>query len=189
MSHVVVEQLKDKFEDMGGKQLPGRSLAEWSELQHQDPVIRPVMDALTLGTKPKSTNIKVKKLYAQKKVLRLNNDVLYRVRESRGEKEWCVVLPQTDLQKVLNGLHDQMGHLGGERVLELARHRVYWVGMQGDILDYVKCCRPCIAVKSKPTKAPMVPYEATRPMELVHIDFLKVEPAHTAAVNPATPKV
>ena len=44
-----------------------------------------------------------------------------------------VVLPQELRRRVYKELHEDMGHLGTERVLALARDRFYWPYMRKDI--------------------------------------------------------
>ena len=86
-----------------------------------------------------------------------------------------IVLPRKYHQMVLKELHDNMGHLGSERVLHLARDLFYWPKMQRDVEHYVKYVCQCL--KQKPTrlktKAPL--QSTSSPFELVSIDFLHLE--------------
>ncbi|KAI5087043.1 hypothetical protein C0J45_24413, partial [Silurus meridionalis] len=78
---------------------------------------------------------------------------------------------------VLKSLHDDMGHMGVERTLDLVRKRFYWPKMSAEVETKVKTCNRCIRRKAMPEKAtPLVNIIATRPLELVCIDFLSVEP-------------
>ena len=74
-------------------------------------------------------------------------------------------------------LHDNMAHLGGERVLRLARDRFYWQRMPKDVEHYVR--NICRCVKQKPprlkTRAPLQPIVTTSRFELVSIDFVHLE--------------
>ena len=47
-------------------------------------------------------------------------------------------------QKAIAGCHDQIGHLGQDRVLELLRDSFFWPGMQMDVASYIKSCPRCI---------------------------------------------
>ena len=71
-----------------------------------------------------------------------------------------------------------MGHLGADRVIELARQRFYWPFMRADITHYVtKVCR-CLKQR-KPTTcitAPLEPITSTAPFQLVSMDFAHLEP-------------
>ena len=44
-----------------------------------------------------------------------------------------VVLPQQLRMTIFKELHEDMGHLGVERVLDLAKSRFYWPNMKEDI--------------------------------------------------------
>ena len=54
-------------------------------------------------------------------------------------------------------LHQEMGHLGTERVQQLAREQFYWPHMQKDITHFVT--RVCSCLKQRrpnlPTRAPL----------------------------------
>ena len=48
--------------------------------------------------------------------------------------------------------------------------------MLEDIEYHIRTCPRCLRFKSQPEKAELNPIIATRPLELVHIDYLTVEP-------------
>ena len=75
------------------------------------------------------------------------------------------------------GCHDKVGHLGQDRVLELLRDRFYWPGMHMDVACYINSCPRCIRRKSQPDTAPLHNIEATQPLELIHLDYLQIEPS------------
>ena len=70
-----------------------------------------------------------------------------------------------------------MGHLGADRVTDLARERFYWPHMKNDIAHYVT--KVCICLKSKnpaqATREPLHPITTTAPFEMVSIDYLHLE--------------
>ena len=68
-----------------------------------------------------------------------------------------IVLPSKYRQLVFEELHGNLGHLGADRVLELARKGFYWPRMKQTIEHYVtKQCRCMIARKPNvPDKAPL----------------------------------
>ena len=70
-----------------------------------------------------------------------------------------------------------MGHLGSERVFQLANQRFYWPGMRNDIEHYTT--RVCQCLKQRrphvPSRAPMQNIVTTQPFELISIDFVHLE--------------
>ena len=75
------------------------------------------------------------------------------------------------------GCHDIIGHLGWDRVLELLRDRFYWPGMHMDVSSYINSCPRCIRRNSQPDVSPLLNIEATQPLELVHLDYLQIDPS------------
>ena len=88
-----------------------------------------------------------------------------------------LVVPQSYRQRAMEGCHDQVGHLGQDRVLNLLRDRFYWPGMHADVVSYINSCPRCLRRKSQQDKAPLVNIETSRPLELIHLDYLKIEPS------------
>ena len=88
-----------------------------------------------------------------------------------------IILPKSLQSMVLHELHDEMGHVGAEKVLLIARDRFFWPHMQRDIKFYVnKKCR-CIKRK-KPVvhqREPLKPIITSAPFELISIDFMHLE--------------
>lgn len=77
---------------------------------------------------------------------------------------------------VLTCLHDEMGHLGMDRTLDLARSGFYWPRMIVDVETKIRTCPRCVCHKSLSEHAvPLVNIQVTRPLELVCMDFLSIE--------------
>lgn len=58
--------------------------------------------------------------------LSLVEGVLYHmVSDQYGQKYGQLVVPQSFRERALEGVHDETGHMGYERTLELARARFY----------------------------------------------------------------
>ena len=62
-------------------------------------------------------------------------------------------------------------------MLNLLRDRFYWPGMHADVVSYINSCPRCLRRKSQQDKAPPVNIETSQPLELIHLDYLKIEPS------------
>ena len=82
--------------------------------------------------------------------------------------------------KVLKNCHDKLGHQGNERTFCSIRIRCYWPGMFRHIKDYCKSCERCIVSKMpQPAIRPAMGHLiASRPLQILAIDFTVLEPAH-----------
>ena len=106
--------------------------------------------------------------------LHIDSDGILRRKTSEHDQ---IVLPTKYRTLVYRELHDEMGHLGSERVFQLANQRFYWPGMRNDIEHYTT--RVCQCLKQRrphvPSRAPMQNIVTTQPFELISIDFVHLE--------------
>ena len=108
--------------------------------------------------------------------LHIRRGVLYRITEKDGEEVSQLVLPSAFRKQALKGLHDDMGHLGRDRTLDLTRDRFFWPYMSSDVEKWIKRCNMCILRKSPVNiRAPLVSIKTSQPMELVCMDYLTLE--------------
>ena len=86
---------------------------------------------------------------------------------------------------MLNLLHDGQGHQGSERTLALCQERFYWNTMFQDVTNYMKICPRCQTVKGDYTDPKTKPSTiiANNPMDLLCIDFTKVDPSKSGKEN------
>ena len=161
--------------------IPKYSQPDLMQMQRNDPVIGKVIRLLEAGTNLpanyKADSHDLHLILNEWKRLELQDDLLYRKRLSGTEILMQFVLPEALRFTVLQNLHDHMGHLGIERTVELTRSRFYWPKMASEIEKKVKTCERCVRRKASPDKAaPLVNINTTRPLELVCMDFLSIEP-------------
>ena len=71
-------------------------------------------------------------------------------------------------QQAMKACHNDIGHLGSERSLDLLKDRFYWAGMTADMENHIQTCDRCLCFKSKPQKTELYPITATHLLELVH---------------------
>ena len=113
-----------------------------------------------------------------RKQLKLKQGILYRkLQVSSSRTRLQLVLPTEYRHKAMAGCHDQIGHLGQGRVLELLRDRFYWPQMYMDVTSYINSCPGCIRRTFQPDVSPLHNIEATQPLELVHLVYLQIEPS------------
>lgn len=161
--------------------VPKYSEAELATLQQADPVICTVIKFLESGEPvPDSLKSELPELpliLREISRLELKDGLLYRKRQCDNTTVYQLVLPCVLRSSVLTSLHDEMGHLGIERTLDLARSRFYWPKMTSEVESKIKTCGRCVKRKKQPDKAaPLVNIRTSRPMELVCMDFLSLEP-------------
>ena len=88
-----------------------------------------------------------------------------------------LVLPKKFHNIVFIELHNELGHLGSERVHQLALQRFYWPRMKSDIDHYTSHVCHCLKQRrpNNNIRAPMQSLVTSHPFELVSIDFLHLE--------------
>ena len=100
-----------------------------------------------------------------------------------GKEEFQLIIPLTLRKTVLSGIQDEVGHLGRNRSLQLARDRFFWPKMTKDIETYIKNCPRCLRRKSPKPVAPLVSISSSQPLELLCIDYLGLEPSKGGVKN------
>ena len=141
--------------------------------QQQDATISPVYHAVESGGRLLEGTAETKVLWKQRKRLCMENGVLMRQTSTRKQ----IILPKMYRDLVYRELHANMGHLGSEKVIYLARKRFYWTYMTKDIEHFIQKKCPCIKSKKPnvPDRAPLKPVVSTHPFEMVSIDFLQLD--------------
>ena len=119
----------------------------------------------------------MKALIRNRAQLTLKHGVLYKNKKVNARTKQLPVIPQSHRQRAIEGCHDQVGHLGQDRVLDLLRDRFYWPGMHADVVSYINSCPRCLRGKSQQDKAPLMNIETSQPLELIHLGYLKIEPS------------
>lgn len=171
--------------------LPGYSKAELSQFQESDPtlsVFKKFWRQQKKPTKPERLRLprSVHSLLKQWPKIREKDGLLYRVIDDVHTGECHQLLIPTCLtDQVLRNVHDQMGHQGIERTLGLLRQRCFWGGMHEDVEQWVKQCQRCVLAKmpQPKIKAPWASFLASRPLEVVAVDFTTLEPATDGREN------
>ncbi|XP_051938977.1 uncharacterized protein K02A2.6-like [Hippocampus zosterae] len=165
--------------------LPGYSKEVLQGFQAANPTLKVVRDFWNHQRKPsyqerRGLSKPVRALLKQWPRLRERDGLLYRVINDVHLGEcYQLLLPACLKDKVLRSVHDQMGHQGIERTLGLLRQRCFWGGMHEEVEQWIKKCQRCVLTKMPQPKirAPQTQFLATRPLEVVPVDFTTLERA------------
>jgi len=154
------------------------STAEWGRRQWADPTLRNII-RLVEGSLDDCSSLSREGMALKKHIqnLCICDGVLFRKCHVQEEESFQLVLPEEYREQALHGCHDEVGHLGRDRTLQLLRQRFFWPGMTQSATAYVDKCMRCIRRKT-PTnqRAPMVNITTSQPMEMICLDFLTIEP-------------
>lgn len=95
-----------------------------------------------------------------------------------------VVLPEALRRPVFESVHGT-GHQGVERCTQLLQQRCYWPGMRANVEKWCKECERCNFAKMPTVKTttPMGHLLASRPLEVVAMDFTLMEKATDGREN------
>ena len=164
---------------------------QMAEEQQKDPTLELVYQLVTAGEKPKTSAIaKIKSKAVRKYLLQfdrltLKKGVLHRLYIHNDVEFHQMVLPIKFQAQVLRLLHDGQGHQGIERTIALCQEQFYWNTMFQDVTKYVKECPRCQITKGDYTEPNTIPgvIIANNPMDLMCIDFTKVDPSKDGKEN------
>ena len=155
--------------------------SELRNAQQQDPSISRVLHFKKVGKRPsykdrqQESAIVRQYLHEWEKLHIAADGLLYHTSGTHTR----LVLPKQWHRKVYQELHENMGHLGADRVIDFAKERFYWPFMRTDITHYVNNVCHCLKQR-KPTthtRAPLQPINSTAPFQLVSLDFVHLEPS------------
>ena len=100
--------------------------------------------------KGKDTDVpEMKQFLWQRGKLIMRNGILYHKNDTKEsdhpeQNTMQLVLPTTLRLQALKGCHDDLGHLGIERTLDLLRDQFYWPGMTEDVTRHIQHCKRCL---------------------------------------------
>ena len=154
------------------------------EDQHQaDPTLSLVIARMwdgTLGQQQLKQNDppKLNQFLQEQNHLQSWRGVLYRRARPRESEEtlFQLVLPAAHRESTVRGCHDEVGHIGLEKTLDLMSGQFYWPSMAAKAKEQIHKCYPCLTFQARQSKAPLENIVAMHPLELIHLDYLCVEP-------------
>ena len=170
---------------------PSHTRQQLKEMQERDPVLNRFLVYWNRASKPTETERRsevrdVVVLCKQWDKLEMCEGVLYRnFRDPKDGPFKQLVVPAILKDEIFKGCHVNMGHQGLERTSMLIRGRAYWPRMWREIKKWFKECPRCSLARMPPTqvRTPMVSLMATRPLEVVAMDFTMMEVSSSGLEN------
>ena len=156
--------------------IPDNAIETWDLKSEQEEasMIKPVQDIMEgeSNTEPLSTESKL--LLRERNRLYIDESGVLR-RKYKGLNQ--VILPLKRRNDIYRLLHCEMGHMGANRVSQLAKMRVFWPHMDKEIQEFAqkKCWCLTQRITRQQAVAPMIPILASRPMEIIGYDYLHLE--------------
>ena len=158
---------------------------DWRKEQLEDPLLKTLIEALekdelaSLRVKP-GTEPLMKSALRHKQQLTLRKGILYNHRrvpvgKHKYEYIYRLAVPSKFRKRALQALHDDLGHLGRDRCIDLMQDRLWWPKCQEDMDKHVKTCERCIRVKGQTSTSPLKNLTSTHPLHLVHVDYLTIK--------------
>ena len=164
-----------------GQHVKNMNDADWIAAQDADPALHFIrhrlLDKTGFHGRPPAAHPELKPFWRYRAHYLLRNGVLYRSVTSNKTKWVQLLLPQSHHPTALKLCHDDLGHHGISRTLALLRDRFFWPSMEKDVKRYLASCDRCLRFKPPQEKAKLVHIIANHALELVHFDFLKLEPS------------
>ena len=158
------------------------------EMQVQDQVIGPVLRDFEADQKvpierrkdlPRQSKLLLK--HWHKMVLK--NGILHkRIQDNVRGNRLQLLMPKGLQSKLIEEYHDQLGHQGVDRMDLLVRQKYFWPGLYNDIKEQLDSCTVAKMPYLK-TKTPMGKVLATRPLEVLALDYTVLEPSSNGMEN------
>ena len=171
--------------------LPEYSLEDLKQMQYSDPLISRLRFYWDRKSRPTPSERRdepkrVKALLSQWPRIVESKGLLYRQYEEAGEGIMRpLLLPQVLKPRVIESLHDDMGHQGVERTQKLIRTRCYWPGLHNEVENSIKECKRCILAKMPQPRVRVAggSLVAHKPLEVLSIDYTLLEKSSSGLEN------
>lgn len=142
----------------------------FSNLQYEDPKIRPIIDSLLAAQK--GLPIKMKNI----ENFKLEADILYKARYDPTGRLWRLVVPEVLQKDLIAEIHERdASHLGLNKTWRLVEDRYYWPKIFKTVSNFVRSCKICQAFNRRNGPAPgsLQPIPPPKsPFSRIGIDFV-----------------
>ena len=171
--------------------LPSIPRDQISMLQQKDAAIVRLKHYLDLGRKPnrqerKRETRETLQLVGYLDSIAEKDGLLFRTVRNNGDQlKQLLVVPSVLRSEVLKAAHNDLGHQGPERTEQVVQRRCWWPGMHADVKQWISECERCVVAKGPylTAKTPMGSIIATKPLEVLAMDFTQLEPASDGREN------
>ena len=150
---------------------------DWPKIQQDDEVLGAVINILQGHASADDFDDQdIHDLLKEKGHLEICDDILCRRKIHNNDTIYPLVIPKERRLSALEGCHNDVGHMGKDRVLDLLRERFFWPGMAKDTATHIERCKRCLRRKAPvQQRAPLTSITTTQPMKMVCVDFLSLE--------------
>ena len=127
----------------------------------------------------------------RQKDLTLLNDMLFINDTLKDSTNMALlfVVPACKRQVVLDLCHHDVGHQGRDRTYSLLKERFWWLKMRTQMMMTLQNCKKCKVYEKKDPKAPLCSITTTEPMDLVHINLVRMEVTVETKKKPVIQKI
>ena len=181
-----------QFSQSGTPIYPSQTAFDLCTLQIEDPDIGAVLNFWRHNKRPTFRERQhlspssIALLWQWQRLMDLGGELHRRTyRSDGGEEVLQLVLPAAMKATVLTQLHQDHGHQGVERTLELVRRHCFWPSMVSEVKQWCSECERCQVAKNSALGAPsyMGHLLASRPNEILAMDFTVLEPCSNGVEN------
>ena len=182
---------------MAKRQVPKQvSTKYWIKLQKRDAVIGHVRGWMLRSPADKRTLSQyllgkvpddIRQAYAHcQQDLFMSHNLLYMKATAHNARDVTLafVVPAIKKRAAIDGCHHDSWHQGRAHTLSLLRERFWWLHMQVETMMAVKNCGQCRLFKGQDQQPELYTVKASKPLDLVHIDFVSMETTVAAMKKP-----
>ena len=125
------------------------------------------------------------------KDLTLLNNMLFINDTLKGGTDTALlfIVPACKCQAALDLCHWDVGHQGRNRTYSLLQERFWWLKMRMQMMMTLQNCEKCKVYKKKDPKVPLYTIAITKPLDLVHVDLVRMEVTVETKKKPMVQKI
>ena len=183
---------------------------DWKSLQENNPIIQHVLkwkrhNSNKNAKKDQNANRRTLEEYLltvvnlhdtkaysnRQKNFTLLNDMLFINDTPKGSTDMALlfIVPASKCQAALDLCHRDVGHQGRDRMYSLLQERFWWPKMRMQMMMTLQNYEKCKVYEKKDPKAPLCTIAATEPMDLVHVDLVRMEVTIETKKKPVVQKI